>query len=171
MSEMSPRIVLSVVDENGRAPLPQSVGGVPIWSRAVPWPSTGGLDAVIYTDDALTQVVVIQRVASCTLPNGAPGALSIAWVPAPARDGDNPLFDQLAPALAQAGLLIAGWPVDADMGVTALEVDTSPAALAALAAWPATWRSRLPSDDAGSTPDTAPSLLPTGRRIVAQTVA
>ena len=167
MSVMSPRLVLSTVGDDGRAPLPASIEGVPVWSRALPW---ADLDAVIYTDDSLGRVVVIQRVAPCTLPGGAPGVLSVAWVPAETRDGDNPLFDQLTPALVASGLIVGGWPVDPDMGVTALEADTSATALVALTSWPSSWRRRQPADDVGAVEDALPSP-PTGPRRIAKTIA
>jgi hypothetical protein len=168
---MSPRVVLSVADATGRAPLPQSIGGVPVWAIVQPWDQ---IDAVTYLDLGLGRVVVIQRIAPVVLPSGALGVLSIAWVPSSTRDGDNALFDQLTPALAQAGLLVGAWRADADFGVTQLEADTSPAAVAALAAWPSTWRRRLATDSPGTIDDSTPFVPPappTGGRFIASTIA
>lgn len=173
MSVMSPRIAIGKVAGDGSPPLPAAIGAVSVWSRRAA-ASIGDCPAWEYrsggstTNDASAHLVTIQRVALCTLPDTSPGAVWVAWVPADLRDGSNAIFASLAPALVSLGILVAYWPGDAAGTISAVEADTSAAALAVLAAWPATWRVRLPAD-AGTFGGAQPA--PTGPRCVAAGLA
>lgn len=170
---MFPRIAIGRVSADGSPPLPGTLGATSVWTRRAAT-TIGDCPAWEYrsggstTDDASAHLVTIQRVALCTLPDASAGAVWIAWVPAALRDGSNPIFAALAPALVSLGILLAYWPGAADGTIPAVEADPSPAALAVLAAWPATWRVRLPTDAPGDpfAVPPVPAAPPSGPRCI-----
>lgn len=180
MSVVSPRVGLIATDAQGWPVLPQIatviVSGqqitAPVWTEWYPC-SVGGYPAREYRDPSIGRLALVVKVASVTLPNGKPGALAIAWVPALTRDGVNPTYDLVISGPTMAPDVSAQWAVsvnaDGSMTVPTLDADTSAAGLVAQAAWPPSWRVLLPTDPQGTF--TTPAGPPTGPRMIGAVIA
>lgn len=157
MEVMSPKVVLGAAPDP-LPPLPQTFAGVPIWADVSPL-EIGPCAAWEYRHTELGRCVVLQLVA--LLENDR--AVYVAWVPADARDGLNPIFAQLAPLLAAAGTLVAYWDCNLVDGCLIPEL-TGPHAAEVIAAWPEAWRVRLPGDALGDpmAVSPVPAANPTG---------
>jgi len=184
-SVMSPRVVLGarpssvatvrrvegveIVEEQITIPnLPASIGGQPVWSEVVKV-STGSRDAFEFRHPELGRLVTIQDVG----PSSSGLHVFVAWVPALEREGSNPIFDALAPALIASGVLVAFWPCVEVDGAILPELDASPEADLVRAAWPSSWRVRLAGDSLGDplgSPLVAPSP-PTGPIMLGEIIA
>lgn len=152
---MSPRVVLGAppVDEASGPPLPSSMGDAQIW-RTVSRTAAGWE----YRLD-VDYVTVVQPVG----PASSGRYVYVAWVPSDERAGANPTFAELAPALIQAGVLVAWWECAEVDGTLRPQLGTNAASKATRAAWPADWRVRLETD--------APDGLPTGPIMIGSVLA
>lgn len=165
MGVMSARLGVMRAGADGVPSLPQSatvpgVGVVTVWQDVFDC-TVGSCPAREYRTATGEHLVVLVAVA----PVGT-DVLTIAWVQAPTRDGDNATFDVLAATPEVAAEVVARWDLafDGEVYTTpTLDADTSPEADAVRAAWPASWYVRLPTD-----PETGP---PTGPRIIGEVIA
>ena len=156
---MSPRIVLGappvaqIADGIVGPPLPATLGAEEVW-RSVSRTALGW-EFRLEVDFA----TVIQPIA----PTAGGRFVYAAWVPSDARAGSNPVFAALAPVLVALGVLSAWWECDEIEGSLRPILDETPEADAVRAAWPATWRVRLDTDD--------PEGPPTGALILGTVLA
>lgn len=173
---MSPRVVLAVVAGDGHPPLPEREGSTDIHDgRPAEW-QIGSHPAREYRHPS-GRLTVITPIAPVTLSGNRPGALAIVWVPSTARTGDNAKFAELAPVFVSRGLLAKSWAcaqhADGTLRVPELDADQTPAGQLARAAWPASWRVRLPTDDPGDpfASPPRPPAAPTGPRCIGAVIA
>jgi hypothetical protein len=184
MSVMSPRVGLIAVDADGWPMLPQLADVVvsgatitaPVWSEWFPC-VVGEHPAREYRHDQAGRLVVVAKLADATLPDGRPGALAIAWVPAATRDGENATYDLVINGPTMAPDVAAQWAVilnaDGSFTVPDLDADTTAAGAIARDVWPPSWRLRLPTDNPGDplgTPPISPDP-PSGPRCLGAVLA
>lgn len=129
----SPRIVLGAAP-NPAPPLPAELGGIPIWSERVEC-LIGGCLSWEYRHPEYGLSAVVQLVSVL-----GERAIYVAWVPAQERDGANPVFAALAPALVASGALAGHWACSFASGMFRPLLDASPGAAEVLAGWPLAWR-------------------------------
>ena len=134
-------VVVGAMLPDGSPPLPRTLGDVVVWEQCHPL-QVGDCPAWEFRDGAAQAFVTIQRVATL----GPARAVWLAYVPAMTRGETAPLLAALADPLTAAGVLEGYWPVAADWTIGAVD------SAEALAAWPASWRVRLPSDAEGDPP-------------------
>lgn len=109
------------------------------------------------------RVFTIQRIAAHGT-GASRRILAVVWTPGPARDAQAP-FTAL---VADLGVdVVKSWAVnlnaDGTLRIPALVSDNTAIGTAVKAAWPATWRVRLPGDLEGT--------LPTGPLMIGEVVA
>lgn len=153
---VSPRIVLGAAP-NPDPPLPASFGGVPIWETCVPV-TIGGCQGWEYRHPEYGLSAVIQLVSV-----QGERATYVAWVPADARDGLNPVFAQLAPVLTSYGVLAGYWECSLVEGELRPVGDLGSLWAEVVANWPPGWRARLEGDD--------PEGLPSGPMLIGEVIA
>lgn len=151
---MAVRLVLlrTDPDDTGRIPLAAYDGDI---ETIAP-----GVRAFRRADD---RVFVVWKVTASTI-NSVRYVLAVVYTPGSARDAQAP-FTALAGDFGVE--LVKSWPTvlhaDGTLRVPALDSDGTAVGTGVKAAWPNTWRARLPADPDGA--------LPTGDRCIAQVLA
>lgn len=147
---MTPRIVLGAppVDDASGPPLPSSMGDAQLWRTVTR--TAFGWEYRLDVD----YVTVVQPVGPAS--NGR--YVYVAWVPSDERVGANPTFAELAPALIQAGVVVAWWECTEVDGALRPKLGTTTGARAVRDAWPTEWRERLDTDPADG-PPTGPIMI------------
>lgn len=124
-------------------------------------------------DDPFTAPYLLQVIGTADLAGNKDGLLCVVWSPGKKRDKPYQAFLDLEAAWETAGVIRKSWRVDEDVDgtllCTQLEAATGPAASAAKAVWPSTWRKLLPTDPQGNAG--TPPGPPTGAMFIREVIA